>query len=83
MDAVSERERTLLKRIRQLSHEHRCQLEAQIEEMRQAEAAASRERLAAFREGFGAWADMTDEEAEALWQEIHALRGINEDDVPA
>ena len=76
-------ESAILRKIRGLSAERKAQLARLIEEMGQAEETARRARLAAFDRTFGAWSNMTDEEAEKLWEEIHAMRGVTEDDVPA
>lgn len=83
MATLTSEESAILRKIRGLSAERKAQLARVIEEMRQAEGAAREARLAAFDRTFGAWSDMSDEEAEKLWQEIHAMRGVTEDDVPA
>lgn len=84
MTSLTRDESSILRKIRQLSPQQRDQLARTIEEMREAQqAAVQRQRLASFEKAFGAWSSMTDEEAEALWQEIHAMRGVEEDDVPS
>jgi len=84
VETLTSDESSLLQKIRQLSGEQRAQLARTVDEMRESRAAAQRRlRLAAFDRAVGSWGDMSDAEAEALWHEIHAMRGVEEHDVPA
>ncbi|MBU0610002.1 MAG: hypothetical protein KKI08_19105 [Armatimonadetes bacterium] len=83
METLTTEESAILRKIRGLSAERKAELERLLEQMGEAEVSARAARLAAFDGAFGAWSDMTDEQAEKLWQEIQAMRGVTEDDVPA